>query len=355
MKKEDCDILIVGAGPAGSSAAIAAAEKGLKVLVVERRKTVGIPVRCAEYIPGMLLGEIGLGRGFVVQSVRGMKTFISGKEDKETIAPGFIVNRDILDQCIAEAAEKAGARILLSTPALSREREGILIRTRAGDNISVNAKVVIGADGPHSTVGRWIGSENRNLIPGMQYSVPLNRPMDFTEIYIEKDFFAGYAWVFPKGDRANIGIGMKKRDQRSPSIQAVLKKFLQRLSREGKVKEGSFRTMAGWIPAESPRKIRNGNVILAGDAAGHTHPITGAGVSQAVIGGRMAGKWAAEAVISKDIEALGGYEEEWADLFGETLERACSRRNLMEKNWENFDGIIRKCWVSYKRYYERDN
>ena len=74
--------------------------------------------------------------------------------------------------------------------------------------------------------------------------------------------------------------------------------------------------MAGRIPAEAPRAIAGGNILLAGDAAGHTHPITGAGIVQAVIGGRMAGKWAARAVESGDMNNLANYESEWMDFFG---------------------------------------
>jgi flavin-dependent dehydrogenase len=92
--------------------------------------------------------------------------------------------------------------------------------------------------------------------------------------------------------------------------------------------------------------------MLAGDAAGHTHPITGAGIVQAVTGGRMAGKWAARAVESGDLSYLSGYESEWLELFGDTLERGFERRRLLESKWDRLEEIFKYCWVTFKEYHE---
>ncbi|MFO8090036.1 MAG: NAD(P)-binding protein [Desulfatiglandaceae bacterium] len=78
MDPNTWDIVVVGAGPSGSSAAKAAACEGMRVLVLERKERIGFPVRCAEYIPGQLLGLVDAGRDFVVQAVSGMKTFFLG-------------------------------------------------------------------------------------------------------------------------------------------------------------------------------------------------------------------------------------------------------------------------------------
>ena len=83
MKTKQCDVLVVGAGPAGTSAAYTAVGTGAEVVVVERRSSVGLPVQCAEYIPAQLLEKVGQERGFVVQRLRGMRTILPDGEVKE--------------------------------------------------------------------------------------------------------------------------------------------------------------------------------------------------------------------------------------------------------------------------------
>lgn len=351
MKVSNCDILIVGAGPAGSSAALTAAKEGLRVVVAERRRQVGIPVRCAEYIPAPLLGTIKLGKQFVVQPVRGIKTLLPSGEVKETRAPGFTINRDSFDQTLARAAEENGARILLGTRAVAHENGAVVLKENDASFVKVSARMVIGADGPHSTVGRWIASENRNLIPAVQVRVPLVRPMGFAEIYFEEEIYGGYGWVFPKGDEANVGIGIQQNGPAPEPLWKVLERFVMRLAEKGMVEPALIKRFGGWIPAGPPREVTKGKVLLAGDAAGHTHAITGAGIHQAVTCGQMAGKWAARAVKKEDIGLVAGYEEEWRDLFAPTLDRAWKRRQLLEKEWHRLEEVIKHCWVAYREYY----
>jgi digeranylgeranylglycerophospholipid reductase len=88
-----------------------------------------------------------------------------------------------------------------------------------------------------------------------------------------------------------------------------------------------------------------------GDAAGQTHPITGAGIFSAVVCGKLAGQWAARVVREKDPRLLQRYEDEWRDLFGETLVRASRRRRFMEANWSRFDQIIKSSWIAFRDFY----
>jgi flavin-dependent dehydrogenase len=287
-----------------------------------------------------------------------MKTILNGRTVQEIAAPGFTIRRDVFDQSLAEEARKAGATILVSTRVAARDGEDVLLGGEVPSTSRVRAKIIIGADGSRSTVARWIASQNRNLIPAVQVKVRLDRPMEFTEVFFEDRIYGGYGWLFPKGDVANVGVGMKNRGDGSREIGRVLADFLSSLAGEGKISGKPYGIVAGWIPAEAPRAISGENILLAGDAAGHTHPITGAGIVQAVIGGRMAGKWAARAVESRDMSCLAEYECEWLELFGETLERGFSRRRLLESKWDRLEEIIKYCWVTFKEYheeYERNN
>jgi digeranylgeranylglycerophospholipid reductase len=346
-----CDILVVGAGPAGSSAALAAARKGMQVLMVERKAKAGVPVRCAEYMPAPLLGKIGPERNFVVQRIRGMRTFLPDGETKEMIAPGYTIRRDLFDQALARTAGEAGVKILFSTRILAENTDCPVLKLSNGSLAQVETKAIIGADGPHSTVAGWMDAANRSLIPAVQARVPLVNPVNFTEVYLKKDLYGGYGWLFPKKNEANVGLGVIKRRGESYSLRGLLEQFLFELEDAGKIIAQPLKYFAGWIPAGPVKSTVVGNKMLVGDAAGQTHPITGAGLPQAVICGRMAGKWAARAVTEKNLDLLKEYEREWKDLFGESLVRARERRTLMEQEWERFDTIIKRCWIAFREYY----
>ncbi len=347
-----CDILVVGAGPAGGATALAAAQRDARVLVVDRRQVVGMPVRCAEYIPAMLMGRLDLGKSFIVQRIRRMKTYLPGEPVREMRAPGFTIHRDLFDQALICAAIDAGAGLMTSTRAVQRrDDETVLLKRRDGQSIKVRPKIIVGADGPHSTVGRWVGAVNHHLLAGVQVTMPLTAPMDWSEVYFDPEIYAGYGWLFPKKDLANIGIGLKTTPRNPVRTRAVLERFIARLRAAGKVTGQIVGSAAGWIPAEPVRQAVYGNVLLVGDAAGHTHPITGAGIANAVVCGAMAGKWAARAVAMDDPGVLHHYDDQWLDLFQDTLDHAHRRRQTMESFWQDFTGTVRSCWIAFREYY----
>ncbi len=352
MNTLKCDILIVGAGPAGASAARIAAKKGANVLLIERRTTVGEPVQCAEFIPAMLKGKVNLGKGFVAQKVVGMKTFRPDQDVTITKAPGYIIHRNKFDQALVQAAQDEGATIMTGTRAMERSESGcVTLRSKNGKVYQVESKIIIGADGPHSTVGKWVGAMNNNLLPGAQVSLQLTEPCDHTEVYFTEGIFAGYGWLFPKNNIANVGLGLKQGVHSKDSIRKILDRFVDMLKSMGKVKGDPIGFAAGWIPSEPVRKTVYDSVALVGDAAGHTHAITGAGIFASVFGGKMAGKWAARAVHENDITMLNQYDDEWQDLMSDTLDRAYQRRQYMETHWDDFQTTVQKCWVAFRDYY----
>lgn len=353
MMTPDCDILIAGAGPAGSSAALTAAQEGVRVMVAERRTTVGVPVRCAEYIPRQLLGELDKDRRFVVQPIHGMRTYLRGRLVRETTAPGITIRRDLFDQSLAERAGKAGAEIRAGTRVMKREGDRWLLRGPDGRVFRVSPRVVIGADGPHSTVGRCSGMVNGQMIPAIQAEVALTRPSAFTEVHFCPEIYGGYAWLFPKGKVANVGLGLVSENGGPHRMKPVLFRFLERLRQTGKIAGYPLRWMGGWIPAKPMGMTSGHNVLLAGDAAGQVHPITGAGVPQAVLCGRMAGKWAARAVLQKNPDLLKEYDREWREAFGGMLDLGSRRRRELEAGWDRLEEILPSCWIAFKDYYAR--
>ena len=235
MPTEKYDILVVGAGPAGASAAAEAARRKARVLMVEKRPVVGIPVQCAEYIPAQLVGELKLNKSYIVQSVRGMRTYLGKQMIKESPTPGFMIDRNRLDQMLVDEACREGADILLSTKALSRNGHEVTLQPRNASTTTITAGIIIGADGPLSTVGRWINSVNRDPMPAVQVKVPLLQKEEFTEVYFDPEIYAGYAWFFPKGDRANLGLGIIKTADSPAPLGKLLEKLLLRLAANGKI------------------------------------------------------------------------------------------------------------------------
>ncbi len=331
---------------------------GMRVLMVDRRRAVGLPVQCAEYVPRMLVGTLGLGTGFVVQSVRGLRTHVDGQPVRETAAPGFIIRRDALDRALVEEATAAGAHLMLSTRAVKRiDNNTVLLKRGDGHEFLVEAQVIVGADGPRSTVGRWVGSINSNLLLGLQVTVPLAVPheLEYAEVYFDRDIYGGYGWLFPRGDTANVGLGCKPLPRGQETPNGLLRRFVAGFAAQGKVKNDPIRRTGGLIPAESLRKAVHGNVLLAGDAAGHTHPITGAGIFPAITCGEMAGKWAAQSIIDGNTKVLENYDEEWMDLLAGSLAHAHKRRLEMDAGWPDFPHIIPRCWIAFPEYHDRRN
>jgi geranylgeranyl reductase family protein len=342
------DVLIVGAGPAGSSAARAAAEAGANVLMIDKQRQIGEPVRCAEYIPRILAQTVTIPPHAIAQEIEGMTTFMPDGGVVRKRAPGFVLNRAKFDQALAMKAYKAGAKVLTETKAISKEGDTVKLVGPYGED-GIRASVIIGADGPDSVVGSWIGQKNRRVMLAIQHTVTLKQPTHDTEVYFGKEYPGGYAWLFPKGKVANVGVGVQRK--LGGSARRALGAFKGRIrDRIGEV----VGVTAGRIPVGGPlRSIDEGaRIILVGDAAGHTHAITGGGIPQAVVCGAMAGR-AAAAAASGDNQAFQGYLNQWRSAFGSMMDKAARKREQMEAGWNGGDlvGLLHRCWVACGEYY----
>jgi flavin-dependent dehydrogenase len=219
----------------------------------------------------------------------------------------------------------------------------------------VKSKVIIAADGVHSSVARWVGLPLAKTIVALQYEVVNYSPQDHVDVYFDTDYEGGYAWFFPKGRTANAGVGVIP--QKASTLSNLLDHFLHRLAEAKKLSSIYIvGKTGGTIPCDKPRQTVFGNTLLVGDAAGHAHPITGAGILNAVIGGGIAGRIAAEAVQKSDLRFLGNYETEWGETFGKPLSYAASKRQFLEESWDksgaDFEDLIRKTWIGFKEYYD---
>lgn len=347
-RSSDVDVLVVGAGPAGSSAARAAAEAGATVLVLEKRPRIGEPVQCAEYIPRPLADRLKFPSEVIAQEIRGMVSHLPGGEVVRKAAPGFILNRDKFDQALASGAAEAGAQILRATRAIGIKDRKVTAIGPTG-KLEFRTRVIVGADGPRSTVGSCIGQRNRQFVWALQQTVVLKEPASDTEVYFAREYPGGYAWLFPKGEVAHLGVGVKRELGGIPKV--AIRAFKERVrDRIGRI----VGLTAGLIPVGGPLAAVDeaAAIILAGDAAGQAHPITGAGIAQALICGAMAGK-AAAAYSKGQSEALQAYWAQWRKHFGPMMDMAVEKRAEMERDWdsENLTELLRRCWVAFKEYY----
>lgn len=351
---KDVDVLVVGVGPAGGSAAKIAAEAGLSVFAVEKKQTIGSPVQCAEFIP-LPMSKYAAASPVRRQKITGMKSFLPSGEMEETNFPGLMIDRQQFDEDIANNAKNAGAEILSGAQLVSLDANNNVATVTQGDNtLSINYKVLIAADGPHSKVAKCLGLPELDTVSTRQYTVPLKKAYFDTDIWISDEFPGGYAWMFPKGEWANLGLGINK--DIDSNLKAPLDRLHKQLVEEGLLGEEITYRTGGAIPVGGLRdKLIHNNIVFVGDAAGLTHPITGAGISAGVMSGEMAGE-AVSQYLQGDDEALADYEEEIRDQFEVTLNRAVKTRTWLKKVWRtqqaNDDTVMRKGWIAFDEYMQ---
>jgi geranylgeranyl reductase family protein len=348
------DVLVIGLGPAGAAAAAVAARAGLQVLCLERRSQIGVPVQCAEYVPLPLAKHTRID-GVLQQRIMGMTSVLPSGMEEHSDFPGLMVDRAAFDQALAAEAQRQGAQCLLDARVLAVDAAHNMTRVRQGrTETTIGYRLLIAADGPHSTVARSLGLTPLDTIWTRQYTVALRQSCARTEVWLSADYPGGYAWLFPKGEVANLGVGMDKRMGRD--MKQPLDALHRRLMDAGRVGADILARTGGAIPVGGLRDpLVAGRVLFVGDAAGLTHPITGAGIAAALSSGERAGEAAAVFLRGGDPWALRLFEEEIRDQFGPSLARAVARRRRMYRDRSpDLDAPYRAGWVAYPEYFERD-
>ena len=349
---EAYDIIVVGAGPAGSRAAQAAAQKGAKVLLIDRRQRIGVPVQCAELVSQWICRYVQFPPSCILQTVETMVTHLPNGTSCEIRSPGYLLDRSLFDKELVTSAILSGAEISIETKAVGLSPEGVIVEHGTKQRV-IRSKTMIGADGVHSSVARWMGQPALKSMVALQCEIVMSKPQTHVDIFFHKDYEGGYAWFFPKGRTANVGLGVVP--SKTPHLSDLLNDFLNNLKEAKKISRVEILSRTGGsIPCEQTRQTVFENILLVGDAAGHAHPITGAGILNAVIGGEMAGRIAAEAIARGDLRYLENYEIEWRETFGESLSYGAFKRGFLEENWNkpevSFESLIKKTWVSFREY-----
>lgn len=351
------DVLVVGAGPAGCVAALEArnAGKELSVLCIERDRAIGAPVRCAEGVGSAGLREFLNPDGAPWVARRITKVIFWAPDDTEVNVGGgdvgYVLDRTRFEPALADEACRAGAEFQIRTEAVSMTRENGGWRVRLegprGEE-DVLAKVVIGADGVESMIGRWAGLDtrcpSRDMESCAQYIVS-NIDFDPDAIYLHfADAWApsGYAWIFPRGvGVANVGLGMVAMKGDGRNARQYLDSYVARYFPEGAV---TGLTVGGVIVHTTIKRTTTDGVILAGDAAHMINPLSGGGIVNAMKAGRLAGRHAAAAIQGGDTSAqrLQRYHDEWMALLGDDhLKYYRIKEALNKQDDDFFNGLAR--------------
>lgn len=300
---ERWDVVVVGAGPAGSSAARVAAERGKRVLLLDaarfpRYKTCGggLIGTSLELLPPSALAAVERRVATVSFSLRG------GRARRVRASRPFLAlaRREVLDQALVDAAVDAGAvfRDRTRVARLADASDGVRLTTAAG---AVLAGTVIGADGSSGVVGRHVGVRIARSDLGLEVELAGVGSDWERRVHLDWGTDAGtYGWVFPKGDRLTVGVIQRKGD--GAATRAYLARLLDGLGLSEHQRLHDSGHLTRWREPGSP--VRRGPVLVAGDAAGLLEPWTREGISFALRSGIAAG----EAAAGGDAASLATYE-----------------------------------------------
>jgi geranylgeranyl diphosphate/geranylgeranyl-bacteriochlorophyllide a reductase len=343
------DVVVVGGGPAGSTAANDLARSGISVLLLDKA---GRIKPCGGAIPPKLIEEFGIPDSLLVARVTAARMISpSARQVDMPIDGGFVgmIDRETFDEWLRERAEGAGAvRCDAEFDRVTRDHDGVALvhyRATGGEQHearSVRARAIVGADGAMSAVAR-------QCVPGgdrVRYVAAYHEIVRSPSVHIPgfdsarcDVYYQGqlspdfYGWVFPHGETTSVGVGSARKGFSLRTAVGALRGIAGLGNVETVRREGAP------IPMHPLRRWDNGlDVVLAGDAAGVVAPASGEGIYYAMTGGRMAARAAAAFLESGDARCLKQ-----------------ARRNFMRAHGRVFWilGIMQKFWYSSDKRRER--
>lgn len=380
------DIVVIGSGPAGATTAKYAAEKGLNVLLVDKKQELGAPIQCSGAVSFNALENAGVQPsdefiqeaiyGFAIYNEKGEKKIIDYRQIKpgeygnaEGKKPlGFVVDRRRFDRYLATQAERAGVTIWLKTEATGYrvldDGSCVISLIKFNEQVTVKAKVVVAADGVQSQAGKWAGMKTHiklsELASCLQFVVDGVETNGLLEIVTGNEWApGGYAWIFPKGHGyAEIGLGVT-RTMCTDNAQVYLDKFIKSSFFKERFKNCRIlEIQGGGVPLAAPLKTQYAdNLILVGDAARHVNSITGGGIHTALSAGKIAGEFLAGLIVSGQRctkENLKGYQDNWLNAMGNNMWKLY---NVKRKIFDTADVTERdkQLYATMSNYFSADS
>ena len=319
VERTDWDAIVIGGGPAGSTAARYAAQGGASVLVIDGRDPIGSPLQCGELVPSndemrRLCPDVP----DIEDLLRTPEHVISLRTNQMHLVPpsgkplrysfeGLVLNRVAHDEELVELARSRGVEYLVGTRVTEINSSTVTL----ADGSQYSAQVIIGAGGHNDPLRKSHWDVDSLNIP-VKFVLVDGIFDDALELHFGSVAPGGYAWVFPKQGGANIGLGIQRNLAKGRSLNLYSEEFFSRYQGEVIFSGAGSLPMSGTIP-----KFVKGNHLLVGDAAGMVLPSNGAGITIAMIGGRIAGQVVAEHL--RDDTPLEEYETRWNKQMGKVM------------------------------------
>ena len=358
------DVIVVGAGPAGSTTAVYLTQQGYDVLLLDRHqfprdKTCGdaVPAGAIDTLTHLGLGDkiqkaVERGELYPLESMllvspNGYKMEAMFRKS-QTGSDSYVAPRIYFDALIQEHAVESGAEFRQAQVVGPLLENGRVVGVKVKDNgraQDLRAKVVIGADGVTSVIARALRPKENQHVNGHRavalraYIEGLEEFPKQVEFYLYNQILPGYAWIFPIGqNRANIGLGMRLDHFRAKkqSLEEMLDIFLAMPTIKKRLQPGwKLRDVATWqLNFGSQKHLQHvyDGAILVGDAAGFINPLTGGGIHNAIISAKLSARTVHEALQRDDISRSGMqiYEQRVHEAMWSSMKRSYRiQRSLM--------------------------
>lgn len=359
MEELNFDVVVVGGGPAGSSAAHMAAKNGCTVALIEKEKEIAETVRTSGVTWISDIKKFGIPE----ECYNPIKKFSFCSPKNSVKISGEIAKAAVLDvrktyRFLANRAKTSGSELFTSTNVTEVLKDdtgkcaGVIAKSD-GKQIQFNSKVVIDASGFVSVIAKELGyvTQWKKFGAGAEFEVKTEKlEHDNWWLMVGQEYSpAGYAWIFPTSkDTARIGVGIGKPDSDvDPTVRLneLLEKKLGPIKDLGNIEKIEFHY--GLIPNDGvSRKTVYDNLILVGDSAGQANPLVLEGIRYAIRFGEVAGQVAADAIKNGDTTemSLSPYEKEWKRAIESKINSAGKVQNrwvgLTDDEWDKELSII---------------